>query len=299
MIQVDYKGDGSSTASQTVAAAGQYSFTSPALPDGSYTAKVTFTPSDGGAAVAASVGYTIDTKAPTLVPGASTAQGPLYSRTLTFSKNIDAATIGVSSIAISGPGITGSIQPASVIGSGTTYVVTFAAPLTQGGAYTLRFRASIADLAGNTIGSGVVDQFQLTPDTTLPVVSAVTPSGLTNRRRVEPERHLQQGHQPEHVHQQRGDASAGPAVRFRPARSRSPRSTPHTTRSRFPPRLRRDVQRQHRRAGRARHLRQRDGCGLPDQLHHRSHLAGGCVGQPERDRQRRRRSRRRDVQQGR
>ncbi len=180
VIAVDYKGDGGSTASQTVTAGGSYSFTSPALSDGGYAAKVTFTPSNGAATVAASIGYTIDTKAPTLVRGTSTAQGPLYSRTLTFSKNIDAATISASSIAISGPGITGSIEPASVIGSGTSYVVNFAAPLTQGGAYTLALSASIADLAGNTIGSGVVDQFQLTPDTTLPVVSTVTPSGLTS-----------------------------------------------------------------------------------------------------------------------
>ncbi len=180
VIQIDYKGDGSSTATQTVTGAGQYSLTSPALADGNYTAKVTFTPSDGSTAVSASVGFTIDTKAPTLVPGSSSAQGPLFSRTLTFSTNIDASTIGASSIAISGPGITGSVQPASVIGSGTTYVVTFAAPLTKGGAYTLALSSSIADLAGNTIGSGVTDQFQLTPDTTLPVVTAVTPSGLTN-----------------------------------------------------------------------------------------------------------------------
>ena len=33
-IQIDYKGDGTSTASQTVTAAGEYSFTSPALADG-------------------------------------------------------------------------------------------------------------------------------------------------------------------------------------------------------------------------------------------------------------------------
>ena len=178
-IQVDYKGDGSSSVSLSVAAAGQYSFTSPTLADGSYTAKVTFTPS-GGSAVTTSVVYTIDTKAPTLVAGSSTAQGPLYSRTLTFSKNIDAATIGASSIAISGPGITGSIQPESVIGSGTTYVVTFATPLTKGGEYTLALAAAITDLAGNSIGSGVADQFQLTPDTSLPTVTAVTPSGLTS-----------------------------------------------------------------------------------------------------------------------
>ena len=179
LIQVDFKGDGTSTTSQSVTAAGTYSFTSPSLANGSYTAKVTFTPTLGAAATA-SVSYTIDTTTPTLVPGSPSAQGPLYSRTLTFSENINAATIGVSSIAISGPGITGSIQPASVIGSGTTYVVTFAAPLTKGGTFTLALSPSIADIAGNLLGSGVTDQFQLTPDTTPPVVSTVSPSGVTS-----------------------------------------------------------------------------------------------------------------------
>ncbi|HEV3312710.1 MAG TPA: Ig-like domain-containing protein, partial [Chloroflexota bacterium] len=179
LIQFDFKGDGSSTTSQTVAAAGTYKFTSPALADGSYTAKVSFTPS-GGSAVAASAPFTIDTKAPTLLAGSPTAQGPLYSRTLAFSKNMNAATIGDSSISISGPGITGSIQPASVIGSGSTYVVNFSAPLTKGGNYTLSLGTGITDLAGNSIGSGVADTFQLNADTTAPVVSAVSPSGLTN-----------------------------------------------------------------------------------------------------------------------
>ena len=179
LIQVDFKGDGTSTTSQSVTAAGQYPFTSSDLSNGSFTAKVTFMPTSGAAA-SASVSYTIDTTAPALVPASSTAQGPLYSRTLTFSENINAATIGVSSIAISGPGITGSIQPASVIGSGSSYVVTFFSPLTKGGEYTLALSSTIADIAGNTLGSGVSDEFQLTPDTTRPAVSVVSPSGVTS-----------------------------------------------------------------------------------------------------------------------
>ena len=179
VIQVDFKGDGTATAMQTVAAAGQYQFTAPALPDGTFTTKVSFTPTTGTAA-AASVTVTIDTNAPTLLVGSSIEQGPLYTRTLTFSKAIDAATIGTSSILVSGPGITGQVQPASVIGSGTTYVVTFSSPLAIGGTYTLQLAAGIADLAGNMLGSGVTDTFQLTPDTAPPYVAAVSPSGPTS-----------------------------------------------------------------------------------------------------------------------
>ncbi len=171
LIQVDFKGDGTSTTSQSVTAAGTYSFTSPALVNGSHTAKVTFTPTLRQPRLTRA-SATRSTPSPRRWCRAHPPRrDPLYSRTLTFSENINAATIGASSIAISGPGITGSIQPASVIGSGTTYVVTFAAPLTKGGTYTLALSPSIADIAGNSLGSGVTDQFQLTPDTTPPVVS--------------------------------------------------------------------------------------------------------------------------------
>ncbi len=178
-ILVDYKGDGTATATLAVSAAGTYQFTAPTLADGTYTTKATFTPT-AESAVTGNVTITIDTKAPTLLTGSALENGPLYTRTLTFSKDIDATTIGAASVLVSGPGITGSVDSASVIGSGTTYTVTFATPLTQGGAYTLQLAASIADLAGNPLGSGVTDTFTLNPDTTPPVVASVTPSGLTN-----------------------------------------------------------------------------------------------------------------------
>ena len=79
---------------------------------------------------------------------------------------------------VSGPGITGSVNPTSVIGSGSSYTVTFAGPLVKGGTYTLQIAPTVADLAGNTLASGVGDTFQLTPDTTPPTVTLVTPSGI-------------------------------------------------------------------------------------------------------------------------
>ena len=242
---------------------------------------MTFTPS-AGSAVTASVGYTIDTTAPTLVPGSSTAQGPLYSRTLTFSENINAATIGVSSIAISGPGITGSIQPASVIGSGTTYVVTFTAPLTKGGAYTLALCAVDRRSRGQLARLGrYVDQFQLTPDTTPPVVSAVTPVGGDERQRVEPLRQLSTRRSTQARSRSSEVSISGPAGRdrnrldhdHRGRRRGLHRYVPHANGGG-------DLQRQHRRAGRARHLRQRDGRGVSDELHDRPFGSGGGLGEP-------------------
>src|SRR5262249_8293049 len=82
-------------------------------------------------------------------------------------------------VLISGPGIAGSVHPTQVTGGGSTYTVTFASPLTKGGSYAIQLSSSIADLAGNTLGPGVADNFQLTADTTPPIVSAVTPSGPT------------------------------------------------------------------------------------------------------------------------
>ena len=73
-IAVDYKGDGTATASQTVSAGGTYPFTAPTLPDGTYNATATFTPS-GGTAISAKVSYVIDTVAPTLRRGPAPPKG--------------------------------------------------------------------------------------------------------------------------------------------------------------------------------------------------------------------------------
>ncbi len=56
--------------------------------------------------------------------------------------------------------------------------MTFAAPLVKGGAYTLQIAPTVADLAGNTLGPGAADSFQLTADTTPPTVALVTPTGI-------------------------------------------------------------------------------------------------------------------------
>src|SRR5262249_11992368 len=152
------KGDGTLTASQTVGTAGTYTFTAPTLADATYQTTATFTPT-AAAAVSAKVTVTIDTTAPTLLGGTGTEQAPLFTRTLTFSKSIDTSTISTASILVSGPGISGSVHPAQVLGSGTTYTVSFASPLLAAGTYTLQLGPTVADLAGNTLGPGVTDTF--------------------------------------------------------------------------------------------------------------------------------------------
>ncbi len=87
-ITIDYKGDGTSTATLGVAAAGTYTFSAPVLAPTSYTAKVSFTPTTGAAA-SATLNYAIDTTPPKLVTGPVSEKGPLYTRTLVFSQNIE------------------------------------------------------------------------------------------------------------------------------------------------------------------------------------------------------------------
>src|SRR5205823_1404865 len=109
-VTLDYKGDGSLTSVQTVPAAGQYTFTAPQLSDGTYNATATFVPDNGGASAQDHVTITIDARAPTLLAGSLSAQGPLYTRSLVFSKPLDAATISAAALLVSGPGITGSVH---------------------------------------------------------------------------------------------------------------------------------------------------------------------------------------------
>src|SRR5205814_3853893 len=114
-----------------------------------YSAKASFVPASGSASAIDHTTITIDTRAPALATGAASVQGPLYTRTLVFSKAPDAATIGAAAVSIAGPGL--ASHPSQVTGAGTTYTVTFAAPLTQGGTYTIQLSAGVADPAGNAI----------------------------------------------------------------------------------------------------------------------------------------------------
>src|SRR5262249_15782597 len=139
----------------------------------------TFTPTIG-ASVSDSVSIVIDTQKPALVAGAVSEQGPLFSRALNFNKNLDSSTISAASIQISGPGIAGSINPAQLFGSGSSYTLVWTNRVVEGGTYTVSVASSVADIAGNTVGAGAHDTFQLIADTTAPTITSVIPSGPTS-----------------------------------------------------------------------------------------------------------------------
>ena len=105
--------DGTAVKTQPVAAAGIVPITlTTALADGQHAIKAIFTPGSG-TAVQAGITVTIDTTHPTVVAGAATEQAPLSSRTLTFSKAIDPATLTASTVTLVGPG--GTTIPVSAI----------------------------------------------------------------------------------------------------------------------------------------------------------------------------------------
>ncbi len=152
LISVDFKGDGTSLATQTVVAAGTYMFTSPDLADGTYTTKVTFTPS-GGTAVTSSTMTTIDTLQPQVVAGLASEQAPEFTRTLTFNKAMDSSTLSPSTITLLAPN--GATVPiSSIIGSGTTYVLNFSPlPIYLPGVYTVDIGSGVTDRAGNKVAA--------------------------------------------------------------------------------------------------------------------------------------------------
>ena len=131
-ILVDYKGDGTATATQTVSAAGTYQFTAPMLAAGTYTTKATFTPT-AEPAVTSNVTTTIDTTAPTVL--SSTPTGTVNDLVdqvdVTFSKLINVATLNGTNLSLSGPGGAVTVGQGYLLG-GTTYGIPFAAQRANG-----------------------------------------------------------------------------------------------------------------------------------------------------------------------
>ncbi len=167
--------DGSAVSTQAVTAGTIPITLTSALGNGAHTIKAIFTPTVGSA-VSASLSITIDTTHPSVVAGTATAQAPLFTRVLTFSKAIDPSTINTSDVTVIGPG--GVAVPLSTVtGSGTTYTLTFASPLVGSGSYTVNVGAGVLDLAGNAIASPTSDAFTLLPDLTPPAVVAFSPLG--------------------------------------------------------------------------------------------------------------------------
>ena len=125
----------------------------------------------------AGITVTIDTAHPTVVAGAATEQAPLSSRTLTFSKAIDPATLTASTVTLVGPGGT-TIPVSGLTGSGTTYLLSFSTPLTTAGSYTVNVGAGVADLAGNLLATPTSDAFTLNT-VSAPVSVALDPASDT------------------------------------------------------------------------------------------------------------------------
>ena len=189
-IAVDFNNDGTSDASRIVAVAGSYQFTGAAFTDGPHTVAATLTPPAGSPAQG-SVGITIDTHGPRIVPGSPTEQAPLSRRTIHFSESIVPDPAVFSLVTFVGPDGQ-SIPLTGVDGSGDTHTVAFA-HIFAPGQYTITCPVQVVDLAGNFANqnnddvngtAGIddpVDTFTLLADTTKPSITSVTPAGLINQ----------------------------------------------------------------------------------------------------------------------
>ncbi len=115
---------------------------------------------------------------------------PLTQLTVTFDKPINPATFTASEVAIRGPGIQGSMQPTSITGSGTTYIISFPL-LSDPGVYSFEIGPDVQDLAGNDMdqnGNGVNGgagnianlTFDLVASPTIPAVTAFSPPAIAD-----------------------------------------------------------------------------------------------------------------------
>jgi hypothetical protein len=148
-IGIDFDGNGTTDATQTVSLAGTYQFTEPtALANGTYTAAVSFTAATG-LATQATTTYTIDTAGPyvTAMSPTGAVGNRLGQLTVTFNKLIDLSTFTPSAVTLTGPGGTIAVSQPQ-LGSGTTYSISFPTQAIQG-TYTLTIAPTVASLAGN------------------------------------------------------------------------------------------------------------------------------------------------------
>ena len=146
-IQMDFTGKGTVTATLAVTSAGTYQLTAPVLPNGTYSAIVSFVSAVG--IIQASTTYTIDTAGPYVVSmNPNGLVGTAVNQvTITFDKPINLGTFTPLAITLSGPGGVVVVNQPTLV-SGTTYAIGFA-NLTALGSYTLTVAPSVADLAGN------------------------------------------------------------------------------------------------------------------------------------------------------
>jgi len=169
-ISLDWNGDAAEDASLIALAPGTYAVQAAYAADGAYTASVVFEPA-AGPVVQDAVEVTLDRQAPTLLPGATTAEAPWSEYVLTFDEPIDAATFTLADVSLAE--LAGDpIEVTSVEGAGTEFTVHFPMQLAQGN-YVFEIGSAVYDLAGNPMAGPAERIVALEPDTLGPVVTDV------------------------------------------------------------------------------------------------------------------------------
>ncbi len=146
-VEVDFDGDGNSDVSRSVAAGQTYDLTVPPYSDGTYSVVATFTPKAGDP-MQVVIDVTIDTHGPMLRKGPSVAAAPAQQRAISFNEAIDATSLELIDLSMSGPAGVGMTQLLDVAGSDSVYLVEFE-PIATEGDYTLTVGPQVLDLAGN------------------------------------------------------------------------------------------------------------------------------------------------------
>jgi len=169
LIEVDFDGNGTVDASQAVAGAGTFPFTSHPLGDGQYDVTGTLTPAAGDP-VYDTVDVTIDTTPPEAIEllgiPPSPTDTPVESVGVLFSEVLDLPTFDHQDVALTRNGGVNLITPSVTVQhlSGTTYRMEGLTPLnTVGGEYELSVDAGgVADVAGNSGIGGVAQTWKIT-----------------------------------------------------------------------------------------------------------------------------------------
>ncbi|HSL32826.1 MAG TPA: Ig-like domain-containing protein, partial [Candidatus Limnocylindrales bacterium] len=134
---------------QSAGQAGIFAFTAPVLPGGQRQVVAIFS-ATAGPTVTDDLTLTIDTAGPRVSSSdGPQALAPLSTFAVHFDEPIDAATLTLADIGITGPGAI-PIAATSITGAGADWVVHFA-PQTAVGVYTVTVGPDVADLAGNAM----------------------------------------------------------------------------------------------------------------------------------------------------
>ncbi len=173
--------EGSSVAGKVVALGGasvsdsEWSYTTPSLPDGTYTAQASQSDEAGNIGHSAAVTFTVDTSAPVVAVTAPTAGAVLNSSKPTLSGTAGQASGDDSSVVLklyAGSTTSGNlVQTDKVTRSGANWTTGAVAALADG---TYTALAEQSDEAGN-VGKSAAVTFAI--DTTLPAVTLTAPVG--------------------------------------------------------------------------------------------------------------------------